>query len=204
KLLRDNSAVLTICNAGRLATIDYGTALGVIYWANSKGKKIKVFSCETRPLLQGSRLTAWELHKQGIDVTMIADNTAASLMQQAKIGLVIAGADRIAANGDCANKIGTFNLAVLARYHNIPFYVAAPASTFDLQIKNGKGIKIEMRESKEVTKILLKKIVAPKGAKVFNPAFDLTPSKLISAIITDQGIIRPPYKKNIIKILKCA
>lgn len=190
KLLRDNSTVLTICNAGILATIDYGTALGVIYRAKSKGKKIKVFSSETRPLLQGSRLTAWELHKQGIDVTLISDNCAAKLMADAKIDMVITGADRIAANGDCANKIGTLNLAVLAKYHNIPFYVAAPASTFDLQLKNGKGIKIEMRESKEVTMMLLKKAVAPEGAKVFNPAFDVTPSKLISAIITERGIIR--------------
>jgi len=201
KLLRDHSTVLTICNAGILATIDYGTALGVIYQAKEEGKKIKVFSCETRPLLQGARLTAWELQKKGIDVTMIADNTAASLMQQAKIDLVITGADRIAANGDSANKIGTLNLAILCKYHKIPFYIAAPKSTFDLKIKTGRNIAIEMRDAHEVTRILLKKNTAPPGAKVLNPAFDVTAHELISGIITDKGIIRPPYKRNIVKIL---
>jgi len=201
KLLHDQNTVLTICNAGILATIDYGTALGVIYFAQEQGKKIKVFSCETRPLLQGARLSAWELHKQAIDVTMIADNTAASLMQQAKIDLVITGADRIAANGDSANKIGTFNLAILCKYHQIPFYIAAPKSTFDLKIKTGRDIAIEMRAAHEVTKILLQKNIAPPGAKVLNPAFDVTAHELISGIITDKGIIRPPYQKNILKIL---
>ncbi len=202
KLLQNNFTVLTICNAGILATIDYGTALGVVYWAVSKGKRIKVYSSETRPLLQGSRLTAWELNKQGVDVCMIADNTAAKLMQEKKIDLVIAGADRIAANGDSANKIGTLNLAILCKFHKVPFYIGAPFSTFDLEIKSGKDIVIEMRDSNEVTKIMFKKDVAPPGAKVLNPAFDITNHELISAIITDQGIIRPPYKKNIMKILK--
>ncbi len=202
KLLKDNSAVLTICNAGILATIDYGTALGVIYRAKEEGKKIKVFSCETRPLLQGARLSAWELHQKGVDVTMIADNTAASLMCNGKIDAVIAGADRIAANGDSANKIGTLNLAILAKHHKIPFYIAAPQSTFDLKIKNGQGIEIETRKSEEVTKILLNKEIAPFGAKVLNPAFDVTPHQLISALITDKGVIRSPYSKNIREILE--
>ncbi|MFH1191725.1 MAG: S-methyl-5-thioribose-1-phosphate isomerase, partial [Candidatus Omnitrophota bacterium] len=197
----NNDRVLTICNAGILATIDYGTALGVIYSAQKQGKKIKVFSSETRPLLQGSRLSTWELHKQGVDVTMIADNTAAKLMCDGQIDMVIAGADRIAANGDTANKIGTFNLAVLAKYHAIPFYIAAPFSTFDLKIKNKTGIKIETRKPEEITRILFKKEIAPKKAKVFNPAFDLTPYQLISGIITDKGIIRMPYSQNIKKIL---
>ncbi|MHB8154456.1 MAG: S-methyl-5-thioribose-1-phosphate isomerase [Candidatus Omnitrophota bacterium] len=201
KLLKDNSRVLTICNAGILATIDYGTALGVIYSAQAKGKKIKVFSSETRPLLQGARLSTWELYKQGIDVTLIADNTAAKLMRDGQIDIVITGADCIAANGDTANKVGTFNLAVLAKYHHIPFYIAAPQSTFDLKIKNKAEIKIEMRKPEEITSILFKKDIAPKKAKVLNPAFDITPHQLISGIITDKGIIRMPYSQNIKKIL---
>jgi len=202
KLLKKNSRVLTICNAGILATVDYGTALGVIYSAARQGKKIKVFSCETRPLLQGARLSTWELHKQGIDVTLIADNTAAKLMSDGQVDMVITGADRIAANGDTANKVGTFNLAVLAKYHGIPFYVAAPKSTFDLTINDKTGIKIEMRKAAEITSILFKKAVAPKEAKVLNPAFDLTPHQLISGIITDQGIIRMPYAQNIRKTFR--
>ncbi len=202
KLLKDNSTVLTICNAGILATIDYGTALGVIYRAKEQGKKIKVFSCETRPLLQGARLSAWELHKQGVDVTMIADNTAAWLMCNGEIDTVIAGADRIAANGDSANKIGTLNLAILCKHHKIPFYIAAPQSTFDLKIKNGDAIEIETRKREEVAKILLKRDIAPLGVKVLNPAFDVTPHQLISALITDQGVIRRPYFKNIRRILE--
>ncbi len=201
-LLKNNSRVLTICNAGILATIDYGTALGVIYSAKKQGKKIKVFSSETRPLLQGARLTTWELHKKGIDVVMIGDNTAAKLMHDGEIDIVITGADRIAANGDSANKVGTLNLAILAKYHNIPFYIAAPKSTFDLKIKSGRLIKIEMRKASEVTKILLKKDAAPIAAKVLNPAFDITPNHLISGIITDKGIISPPFYKNIKKLFK--
>lgn len=201
KLLKNNSRVLTICNAGILATIDYGTALGVIYSAAKQGKKIKVFSSETRPLLQGCRLSAWELNQQGIDVRMIADNTAASLMKDGLIDIVIAGADRIAANGDSANKIGTYNLAILCQYHKIPFYIAAPKSTVDLKIKSGKSIKIEMRQGKEVTQILFQKNIAPIGAKVLNPAFDVTDHRLISGIITEKGIIRPPYSKMLRKVL---
>jgi methylthioribose-1-phosphate isomerase len=201
KLFKNGDTVLTVCNAGILATIDYGTALGVIYRAQNEGKKLKVFACETRPLLQGARLTAWELTKHGVDVTLICDNMAAALMAQGKIKKVIAGADRIAANGDSANKIGTYNLAVLSNYHKIPFYIAAPAPTFDFKIKNGRDIPIEQRSTAEITELFFKKPIAPKGVKVYNPAFDVTPSRLITAIITDKGVIRPPYKANIKKIL---
>jgi methylthioribose-1-phosphate isomerase len=200
RLLKKGDSVLTICNAGILATVDYGTALGVIYCAKEKGKNIKVFACETRPLLQGARLTSWELKKKGIDVTLICDNMAAALMKSGKIDKVIAGADRIAANGDAANKIGTYSLAVLSRYHGIPFYVAAPFSTFDTDIKTGKDIPIEQRKKEEVTSLFFKENIAPKGIKVFNPAFDVTPHELISAIITEKGIIRQPLGKNIKKI----
>lgn len=201
KLFHKNDRVLNICNAGILATIDYGTALGVIYRACEQGKNIKVFSCETRPILQGARLTTWELSKKGVDVTLICDNMAATLMQQGKIDKVICGADRIALNGDTANKIGTYSLAVLSHYHKIPFYIAAPASTFDLSIKTGQSIPIEERDKKEVTELFFKRPIAPKEVKVFNPAFDITPHNLISAIITDKGIIKPAYKINITKIL---
>jgi len=204
KLFKDRDAVLTICNAGILATIDYGTALGVIYRACEEGKRIKVFACETRPLLQGARLTAWELKRKGIDVTLICDNMAAALMKQGKVKKVIAGADRIAANGDTANKIGTYTLAVLSHIHRIPFYIAAPLSTFDLSIKSGKEIPIEERPAYEVTGLFFKQPVAPKGVKVFNPAFDVTPQQLITAIITDVGIIKPAYKINIKKAFKNA
>lgn len=203
KIVKNQDNILTICNAGILATIDYGTALGVIYRAKADGKCVKVFACETRPILQGARLTAWELKQKGIDVTLICDNMAATLMAQGKIDRVIAGADRIAANADTANKIGTYNLAVLSYYHKIPFYIAAPASTFDLNIKTGKDIPIEERKAKEVTDLFFKKPIAPKGIKVFNPAFDVTPHNLITAIITDRGIIKAPYKRNIVKLLNC-
>jgi methylthioribose-1-phosphate isomerase len=201
KLIKNKDTILTVCNAGILATIDYGTALGVIYRANEEGKKIKVYACETRPLLQGARLTTWELSKKGIDVTLNCDNMAATLMQQGKIDKVITGADRIAANGDTANKIGTYNLAVLAHHHNIPFYVVAPASTFDISIKSGKDIPIEERSGREVKDLFFKQPIAAKGIKVFNPAFDVTPNNLITSIITDRGIIRQPFKKNIVKVL---
>ena len=202
KLIKDKDAILTICNAGILATIDYGTALGVIYKAKQSGKRIKVYACETRPLLQGARLTTWELKKKGIDVTLICDNMAATLMQQGKIDKVIAGADRIAADGDTANKIGTYNLAVLSHYHKIPFYIAAPHSTFDLTIKTGRDIPIEERKAGEVTGLFFKRPITAKGIKVFNPAFDVTAHNLITAIITDKGIIRPPYKRNIRRMIK--
>ncbi len=201
KLIKDKDTILTICNAGILATIDYGTALGVIYKAKQSGKRLKVYACETRPLLQGARLTAWELKKNDIDVTLICDNMAATLMQQGKINKVIAGADRIAASGDTANKIGTYNMAVLSHYHKIPFYIAAPHSTFDLKIKTGRDIPIEEREAGEVTHLFFKRPITAKGVKVFNPAFDVTPHNLISAIITDKGIIRPPYERNIKSVI---
>ncbi len=199
-LIKDGDNILTICNAGILATIDYGTALGVIYRAHEEDKKIKVYACETRPLLQGSRLTTWELKKQGIDVTLICDNMAATLMKSGMIDKVITGADRIASNGDSANKIGTYNLAVLSRYHKIPFYIAAPESTFDLNIGSAREIVIEERDSREVTELFFKRPVAAPGVKVFNPAFDVTDHALISAFITDRGIIKPPYKKGILKV----
>jgi methylthioribose-1-phosphate isomerase len=201
RLVKNKDRVLTICNAGILATIDYGTALGVLYRAHEEGKAVKVFVCETRPMLQGARLSTWELKKKGIDVTLICDSMAATLMRQGKIDKVITGADRIVANGDTANKIGTYNLGVLARYHKIPFYVAAPHSTFDLTIKSGKDIPIEERKGIEVTELFFKKPIAPKNVKVFNPAFDVTAHNLISAFITDKGIIKPPYKINIKKLL---
>jgi len=200
-LIKDNDTVLTICNAGILATIDYGTALGVIYRAKEEGRKFKVFACETRPMLQGARLTTWELERKGVDVTLICDSMAAALMKQGKIKKVIVGADRIAANGDTANKIGTYNLAVLAEYHKVPFYVAAPQSTFDRKIKTGRDIPIEERPRYEITGLFFKSSIAAKSIKVFNPAFDVTPDNLITAIITDKGVIRPPYRINIKRIL---
>lgn len=201
RLIKNGDTILTVCNAGILATIDYGTALGVIYRAQEEKKKLKVFACETRPLLQGARLTTWELSKKGVDVTLNCDNMAATLMAQGKIDKVIAGADRIAANGDAANKIGTYSLAVLAKHHKIPFYIAAPASTFDLRIRSGKQIPIEQRKEEEITDLFFKRRMAAKGIKVFNPAFDVTTHDLISAIITDKGVIYPPYTVNIKKIL---
>ncbi|MCX5708865.1 MAG: S-methyl-5-thioribose-1-phosphate isomerase [Candidatus Omnitrophica bacterium] len=197
KLLKNGDNVLTVCNAGILATIDYGTALGVVYRAKHDGKKIKVFACETRPLLQGARLTTWELKRNGVDVTLLCDNMAAVLMNQGKIDKVITGADRIVCNGDAANKIGSYSLAILCKHHKIPFYIAAPFSTFDLNLKTGKEIIIEERRSSEVTDLFFKKPVAPKGIKVFNPAFDVTPHEFINAIITERGVIRPPFQKNI-------
>ena len=200
KLINNHDKILTICNAGILATIDYGTALGVIYRAFDEGKKIKVFACETRPMLQGARLTTWELKKKGINVILICDSMAATLMREGQIDKVITGADRIAANGDSANKIGTYNLAVLSCYHGIPFYIAAPSSTFDLTIKRGRDIPIEERPSIEVTDLFFKRPIAAKDIKVFNPAFDITPHNLITSLITDKGIIKSPYKRNIVKV----
>lgn len=200
KLFKDRDVVLTVCNTGILATIDFGTALGVIYQASKEGKRLKVYACETRPLLQGARLTTWELMRANIDSVLICDNMAATLMQKGLIKKVIAGADRITANGDAANKIGTYSLAVLAKYHKIPFYIAAPLSTFDLSKKTGREIVIEERNPAEVTSLFFKKPIAPKGMKVFNPAFDVTPHKLISAIITEKGIINKPDEKKIRKL----
>lgn len=199
-LIPEGARILTHCNAGALATGGIGTALGVIYKAEEQGKRVKVFSCETRPLLQGARLTCWELKEAGIDVTLICDNMAASLMREEKIDLVITGADRICANGDVANKIGTYGLAVLAKAHRIPFYVAAPLSTFDLALSDGSKIPIEERDREEVASVLGKQI-APKNVKVLNPAFDITPNELVTAIITEKGIIRSPYEENIKRVV---
>ncbi len=187
ELLKDGDTVLTHCNTGALATADFGTALGVIYTAAAQGKKIRVFADETRPLLQGARLTAWELQKAGIDVTLICDDMAAVVMQKGWVNCVLVGADRIAANGDTANKIGTYNLAILANYHRIPFYVVAPTSTIDHRIKTGQQIPIEERSAEEVT-FGFGKQTAPNGVKVFNPAFDVTPRELITGIVTERGI----------------
>jgi len=190
---------LTHCNAGGLATADYGTALGVLFEAKKQGKKIKVYADETRPLLQGARLTAWELMHEGIDTTVICDNMAASVMASGKIDKILVGADRIASNGDAANKIGTYSLAVLAKYHRIPFYMVAPVSSFDLKLKSGKDIPIEERPGDEVRTVLGKQ-VAPKKAKVFNPAFDVTPGKLVTAFVTERGIFRPPFARSLRKL----
>jgi methylthioribose-1-phosphate isomerase len=198
--ISDNSCILTHCNAGGLATADYGTALAVLFKAKEQGKQIRVYADETRPLLQGSRLTAWELMHAGIDVTLICDNMAAHVMKQGKVQCVIVGADRIAANGDTANKIGTYGVSILAKEHGIPFYVAAPVSTFDLNIRSGDDIPIEERSSEEITNGFGKR-TAPEGVKVFNPAFDVTPAKNITAIITENGIIHKPSYKNIQDLL---
>lgn len=201
KLIKNKATVLTHCNAGALATAGYGTALGVIRAAIEDGKKIKVFADETRPFLQGSRLTAWELMKDGIDTTLITDNMAGYMMKKGLIDLVIVGADRIAANGDTANKIGTYSVAVLAKEHKIPFYVAAPISTIDLNIKHGDKIPIEERDIREVTHI--KDIpIAPKNIKVKNPAFDVTPNRLITAIITEKGVARKSFEKSLKRMVK--
>ena len=191
--------ILTHCNAGILATGGQGTALSVIYELKNQGCDVRVYADETRPLLQGTRLTAWELNKAGIPVTLICDNMASIVMGQKKIDGVIVGADRIAGNGDVANKIGTFTVALAAREFNIPFYVAAPYSTFDFSLSSGDQIPIEERSPKEITHIRNKKL-APDGISVYNPAFDITPNKLITAIITDKGVCKPPFLKNISKL----
>jgi methylthioribose-1-phosphate isomerase len=200
-LVRSGDTVLTHCNAGGLATADYGTALGVLFESKRQGKRIKVYADETRPLLQGARLTAWELLHEGIDTTLICDNMAASLMEKGRIDKIFVGADRIAANGDVANKIGTYSLAVLAKHHKVPFYVVAPLSTFDMSIRTGRSIPIEERSGDEVRTILGKQI-APMNVKVYNPAFDVTPNELITAIVTEQGIFRAPYKKSLRKVAR--
>lgn len=199
ELIKDGWTVLTHCNTGPLATSGYGTALGVIIAAKKQGKRIKVFVDETRPLLQGARLTAWELKKAGVPVTLIADSMAGYFMRGGKVNCVITGADRIAANGDTANKIGTYTLAVLAKENHIPFYVAAPISTIDVSIKTGDKIPIEERKAEEVTHFQGKRI-APAGVSAANPAFDVTPHQYITAIITDKGIIKEPYLEGIKKL----
>jgi len=197
ELIADGSTVLTHCNAGALATAgDYGTALGVIRGAIDAGKRVAVIADETRPFLQGSRLTAWELAKDNIPVTIITDNMAGHVMKQGKVDCVVVGADRIAANGDTANKIGTYMVAVLAKQHNIPFYVAAPISTIDLSLASGEQIPIEERDAREVTHVRDEQL-APDGVAVHNFAFDVTPNELIAAIITDRGVARSPYKESL-------
>lgn len=200
KLLGDGSGVLTHCNAGGLATAEYGTALAVFFTCQDLGKKLHVFVDETRPLLQGARLTAWELVQRGIPATLICDSMAAQVMREGKIQAVIVGADRIAANGDTANKIGTYSVAVLAHAHGIPFYVAAPSTTFDLTISSGAQIPIELRAASEITHGF-GRATAPEGVNVYNPAFDVTPARLIQAIITERGIIDPVEERNILNVL---
>ncbi len=199
KLIPEKANILTHCNTGWLATGDYGTALGVIYTAFEQGKKIKVYVDETRPLLQGARLTTWELMQRGIETILITDNMAAFLMKQGEVDCVIVGADRIALNGDTANKIGTYNLAIVANYHGIPFYVAAPTSSIDFNINTGDEIPIEFRSGDEITEIMGKRI-APEGVKTFSPAFDVTPGNLITAIITEVDVFYPPFKESLVKI----
>jgi len=199
KLLPPSGGILTHCNAGALATCGYGTALGVIRAAVEAGKKLHVFADETRPFLQGSRLTAWELTKDHIPTTVISDNMAGAMMSQGKIDAVVVGADRIAANGDVANKIGTYTVAVLAKEHGIPFYVAAPWSTVDLATAEGKDIPIEQRSPAEVTHFAGKR-VTPEGIRVENPAFDVTPNRYVSAIITERGVVRPPFQESLEKL----
>lgn len=200
ELFRDGDTILTHCNAGGLATADYGTALAVFFAATEAGKTIHVYADETRPLLQGARLTAWELMRRGIDVTLICDSMAALVMRQGKIDGVVVGADRIAANGDTANKIGTYGVAVAARAHGVPFYVAAPVSTFDLTLADGSLIPIEERDPEEICRGFGLR-TAPEGVKVYNPAFDVTPADLIAGIITEQGVISPVNSETIAKKL---
>jgi len=195
-LLQDGDGVLTHCNAGALATAEFGTALSLMFVAHEQGKRLRVFADETRPLLQGARLTTWELMQAGIDVTLICDNMAGQVMKEGRIQRVVVGADRIAANGDAANKIGTYSVAVLAKAHGIPFYVAAPSSTFDLSIPDGSHIPIEERDPVEVTEGFGRR-TAPEGVKVYSPAFDVTPADHIAAIVTERGIITQPDAEKI-------
>jgi methylthioribose-1-phosphate isomerase len=199
-LVAPGQGILTHCNAGGLATADYGTALAVIFSAHEQGKDLRVFADETRPLLQGARLTAWELQRRGIPVTLICDSMAAQVMKEGKVQMVVVGADRIAANGDAANKIGTYGVALLAKAHGIPFYVAAPSSTFDLSLPDGSAIPIEQRDPREVT-AGFGRVTAPEGVDVYNPAFDVTPAPLIAGIITERGVIRPVDRPTIARHL---
>ena len=200
EIVPEKATILTHCNAGALATVEYGTALGVIRAAHEAGKTILVYADETRPLLQGARLTVLELQEDKIPVTLIADNMAGYLMQQGKIDLVIVGADRIAANGDTANKIGTYSVAVLAQAHGIPFYIAAPTSTIDLKVATGQEIPIEERPAKEIRECFGVQVVGSE-VNVYNPAFDVTPAKYITGIITEKGIVAPPYSVNLLKLM---
>jgi len=200
ELLSEASGVLTHCNAGGLATSEYGTALSVFFTAQDEGKNLKVFVDETRPLLQGARLTAWELGQRGIDATLICDSMAGQVMKEGKIQVVITGADRVAANGDSANKIGTYSVAVLAAAHGIPFYIAAPVSTFDMSLVSGDEIPIEQRAAVEITEGFGRR-TAPEGVDVYNPAFDVTPARLINGIITERGVIQPVTRDRILEVV---
>jgi len=196
ELVKSGDTILTHCNAGGLATSGYGTALAVMFAAHEAGKSIQVYADETRPLLQGARLTTWELMQAGIDVTLICDNMAAQVMKEGKINCVVVGADRIAANGDTANKIGTYGLAVLAKEHKVPFYIAAPTSTLDMTLKTGEEIPIEERGAEEITEGFGKR-TAPVDVKIYSPAFDVTPARLVDAIITEKGIAEKPFTKSL-------
>ncbi|MNG02089.1 Methylthioribose-1-phosphate isomerase [compost metagenome] len=200
-LFEDGMGVLTHCNAGGLATAKYGTALAPFYLAKEQGINLKVFADETRPVLQGARLTAFELQQAGVDVTLICDNMAGMVMSKGWINAVIVGTDRVAANGDVANKIGTYSVAVLAKAHGIPFYVACPLSTIDLNTPSGDLIPIEERHAEEITEGFGKR-TAPEGVKVFNPAFDVTPNEYVTAIITEKGIVKPPFNVNLKKLFE--
>lgn len=199
EIIKQGARILTHCNTGALATVAYGTALGVVREAHYTGKDIFVYADETRPRLQGGKLTAWELVQEGIPSKLIADNVAATLIRDGKIDVILVGADRVATNGDAANKIGTFMLSVIAKVYNIPFYIVAPTTTIDFDIESGQEINIEERSSEEVTHIEGKRI-APEGIDVFNPAFDVTPWENITGIITEKGIVKPPYKENIMNL----
>lgn len=202
-LIADGDTILHHCNTGALAAVDWGTALGVIFMAHEQGKKIHVLVDETRPRLQGAALTAWELMQRGIDMTLIADNAAGYFLQSGKVNLVLVGADRVAANGDVANKIGTYKLAVVAKENGVPFYPTVPTSTIDLNLKSGKDIPIEMRDPREVTHIG-ERLVAPEGVKVANPAFDVTPNRYVAGIITEEGIVRPPFEAGLREVVEKA
>lgn len=199
-LIRDGSGVLTHCNAGALATSEYGTALALMYTAHALGRRFKVYADETRPLLQGARLTAWELRQGGIDVTLICDNMAAQVMREGRVQLVVVGADRIAANGDAANKIGTYGVALIARAHKVPMYVAAPRTTFDLSISDGSKIPIEQRAADEILHGFGRQ-TGPSGVACYNPAFDVTPAELLAGIVTERGIITPVNRDTVAKML---
>jgi len=200
ELLEDGQGVLTHCNAGGLATADYGTALAVFFAAAEAGKKIHVYADETRPLLQGARLTSWELQRRGIDVTLICDSMAAQVMREGRVQAVVTGSDRIAGNGDVANKIGTYGVAVLADAHNIPFYVVAPSSTFDLSLDSGDAIPIEERDPREITHGFGRQ-TAPEGVDVYNPAFDVTPAHLVEALVCERGVIKPVCRSEVEKVI---
>jgi methylthioribose-1-phosphate isomerase len=202
ELFKGNETILTICNAGHFATVRYGTATAPLYIGKQKGLDFKVYSLETRPLLQGMRITAFELAESGIDVTVVCDNMAATLIKSGKIDAVITGADRIAANGDACNKIGTLMTAIIANRYGVPFYVAAPASTVDLKTPDGSKIIIEERQGAEITEMFFRERLAPQGVKVYNPAFDVTENELVTAIITDKGIVKPPFNVNLPKTIK--